>query len=454
MASTYLTNTFSSPTNNYKWTLSVWVKRSALGTNPANGNYIFQTYPSGQGYSRLYFDPTDKIQFDGEDTSQSNAFNLKTTRRFRDTNAWYHIVLKWDVTQGTASNRVKIYVNGVEEGNYGTETYPAQNTTYPINRDKLHNIGRHNSDTNTYFDGVMSHFHFTDGYSYDASTFGSTDSTTGEWKINTSPSITMGTNGFTILKDGMTITDQSSNSNNWTLANGTLTKTEDCPSNVFATLNEISKPSSATLSFGNNYAQTSGSSRDTLFSTIGVSSGKYYAEFKLVAGESGSVRMDFGINGDPAEIVRSVVPIGNGATGYSFDTESAVKVTNGSSAGSFGSTFSIGDIGMLAVDFDNLKIYFGKNGTWFNSGDPTSGSTGTGSAFNITAPSSTPSGFYHFGVSDHSTGYNQTFASNFGNGYFGTTAVSSAGTNASGIGIFEYDVPTGYTALSTKGLNL
>ena len=47
-----------------------------------------------------------------------------------------------------------------------------------------------------------------------------------------------------------------------------------------------------------------------------------------------------------------------------------------------------------------------------------------------------------------------TWGNNFGNGYFGTTAVSSAGTNASGNGIFEYDVPAGYTALSTKGLNL
>ena len=79
----------------------------------------------------------------------------------------------------------------------------------------------------------MSHIHFNDGYVYPASTFGSTDSTTGEWKINTSPSMTMGTNGFTILKDGNIITDQSSNSNNFTLVAGTLTKTEDCPSNVF-----------------------------------------------------------------------------------------------------------------------------------------------------------------------------------------------------------------------------
>ena len=82
----------------------------------------------------------------------------------------------------------------------------------------------------------MSHFHFVDGQQYDASVFGSTDATTGEWKINTSPTMTMGNNGFTILKDGNTITDQSSNSNNFTLGAGTLTQTEDCPSNVFATM--------------------------------------------------------------------------------------------------------------------------------------------------------------------------------------------------------------------------
>jgi hypothetical protein len=88
-----------------------------------------------------------------------------------------------------------------------------------------------------YFDGSMSHFHFVMATALAPTVFGSTDSTTGEWKINTSPSFTYGNNGFTILKDGNTITDQSSNSNNFTLGGGTLTKTEDCPSNVFATLN-------------------------------------------------------------------------------------------------------------------------------------------------------------------------------------------------------------------------
>ena len=123
-------------------------------------------------------------------------------------------------------------------------------------------IGTTDGSSN-YWNGLMSHVHFVDGTAYDASTFGSTDSTTGEWKINTSPSITMGTNGFTILKDGNTITDQSSNSNDFTLGGGTLTNTEDCPSNVFATLNPLYVVNAAqmpTLTNGN----TTGTSTSTV----------------------------------------------------------------------------------------------------------------------------------------------------------------------------------------------
>ena len=82
----------------------------------------------------------------------------------------------------------------------------------------------------------MSSFYYTDGYVYQASTFGEVDSDTGEWKINTDPSVTMGTLGFLVMENGNTITDQSSNSNDLTLGAGTLTATEDCPSDVFATL--------------------------------------------------------------------------------------------------------------------------------------------------------------------------------------------------------------------------
>ena len=99
-----------------------------------------------------------------------------------------------------------------------------------------------------------------------------------------------------------------------------------------------------------------------------------------------------------------------------------------------------------AIDLDNNKIYFGKNGTWQDSGDPTSGSTSTGAAYTIASDKIYIPAFASYGAAAN-------LAFNFGNGYFRTTAISSEGTNASGIGKFEYDVPTGYTAFSTKGLN-
>jgi hypothetical protein len=144
--------------------------------------------------------------------------------------------------------------------------------------------------------------------------------------------------------------------------------------------------------------------------------------------------------------------LGHQPDDYSY--ASTARKINDSNETAFGNTYTDGDIIGIALDLDNLKIYFSKNGVWQNSGDPTSGSTGTGAAFTITAPSSTTDGAYFFACSDDNTSAERRVAWNFGNGYFQTTAVSSAGTNASGNGIFEYDVPTGYTALSTKGLNL
>ena len=103
---------------------------------------------------------------------------------------------------------------------------------------------------------------------------------------------------------------------------------------------------------------------------------------------------------------------------------------------------------MMAIDIDNNKLYFGKNGTWEESGDPTSGATGTGATSTLASNTT-----YLVGCANYGYTTANSWEFNFGNGYFGTTAVSSAGSNASGLGIFEYDVPTGYTALCTKGLN-
>ena len=122
-------------------------------------------------------------------------------------------------------------------------------------------------------------------------------------------------------------------------------------------------------------------------------------------------------------------------------------IWNGSSTATGWNTFAVNDIINIAVDFDNGKAYFGTNGTWGNSSNPSTGTNG----YSFTVGSE----FWRMAVNCRETSKDGVFKCNFGNGYFGTTAVSSAGTNASGNGIFEYDVPTGgYTALSTKGLNL
>ena len=436
MANTYLTKTFSSGGNQRIWTLSFWVK---LNRGTGDDSYIL-TYAQGSGAT-----PRGSMEF--RSNANGNTFRVGfnptgsswtncdvDNRKFRDYSAWYHVVVAVDTTQATASNRVKIYINGEQET---VSTQPSQNFDTGFNHTHQTSFGRYENADSSYFDGVLSHIHFIDGTQYTASTFGSTDSSTGEWSINTSPSITMGTNGFTILKDGNTITDQSSNSNDFTLGGGTLTNTEDCPDNVFATFNFLNNNS--TLTNGNLTATTDNAQKFGSSSTLGVSSGKFYWEMKVNA-----TYLYTGVDYDPAEALRNNDPIRSHGWCYNADG----SVYNNGSGSSFGNTFTTGDIIGVALDATNSKLYFSKNGTWQNSGDPTSGSTGTG-AVSITANET-----YFAVMGDGGSSVGSGASANFGNGYFGTTVISSEGTNASGIGKFEYDVPTGYTALSTKGLNL
>ena len=454
MASTYLSRTPSSASNRKTWTWSAWVKRSSLST----GNQVLFQGIEGGFPEKIQFTGSDILEYD-HDISGTDYTVFVTDRRFRDTNGWYHIVVAKDTTQSTETNRVKIYVNGEQQSLSEYQLgYPPQNYDGAINNNVVHNIGANNSSSSEVFDGCMSHVHFTDGNVYDASTFGLTDATTGAWKINTAPNVTYGTNGYFIFNNDSSVTDQSGQSNNWTVATGTLTKTEDCPSNVFATLNPLADyHANITFSYGNNKTVSPGDRHDFAVSTLGmnVGSGKFYAEFKLVAA-AGSDHCVVGISdhnymGNNEELSQENYSIAyvNGGTLRSSGTNAATGV----------GTYTAGDIIGVAVDMENLKIYWHKNGTYVNSGDPTSGSTGTGavSIHNInTSPNSSSrgQGNYFLAVGNWHSGAASTWEANFGNGYFGTTAVSSAGTNASNNGIFEYDVPSGYTALSTKGLNL
>ena len=434
MATTKLTRTPASSGTGArkKMTWSWWVKRSKLGAT----QYLYNQYNSSDQYnSGILFQNDDKFRY-WDYGSSGNDLNLITNRKFRDTSAWYHIVLAIDTTQGTSSNRVKLYVNGVQETSFSTETYPNQDHQIRMNEAQVQQIGfqGYGSTYQSYFDGSMSHINFVDGLQLDASAFGSTDNTTGEWQITTAPSVTYGTNGFFILKDSNSVTDQSGNSNNFTVGGGTLTKTEDCPSNVFATLNALINTTTYNgdkLSNGNNTASSSTNYKGTIWSTLGASTGKYYWEAK--AGDGGNA---FGIVND--QINNNVWSLGSTGNYVIWNNNGNIERPSGSTAS--GTTFALNDIIGVAWNATDGEITFYKNGTAINSGTAYSVSGTQGTMF--------------ASVSDTSTGGNPTAHFNFGNGYFGTTAVSSAGTNASGNGIFEYDVPNGFTALSTKGLNL
>ena len=462
MASTYLNRsvtTTQADSARYKFTVSFWIKCSEATPN----TYIWQDYYSEAYRTFLKFN-SGTIHFRSKNNS-SDVVQLKSNQLFRDIHGWYHFVVVGDSTQATASDRVKIYVNGEQITSLSIATYINQNTGFEIaNNSWSQQIGaRNNSGSfSEHFSGSMSHFHYTESYAYAPTDFGETDATTGEWKIKTSPSITYGTNGFFILKDGNSVTDQSGNSNNFTVGGGTLTKTEDCPSNVFATLNPLDKYyGHIALTQGNNtFTQTlSSSSYAFVPSTLGFNSGKWYWEMKCVSGHSDNW---YGTGITSSQCTANNNALGNNANdyalyGYSYGGGLASSYTNATRTNQ-GTTYTAGDILGCAVDCDNLAIYFSKNGVWMSNasntqGVPTSGGSKTGSFFTIQAPSNTINGFYLPAACYYDArAAVQSF--NFGNGYFGTTAVSSAGTNASGIGIFEYDVPTGFTALSTKGLNL
>tara|TARA_R110002096_G_scaffold56480_1_gene144164 strand:+ start:61 stop:1398 length:1338 start_codon:yes stop_codon:yes gene_type:complete len=445
MANTYISRSNASGTSTQKGTISVWIKSS----EEPNGNNqtTLASWGDANNHGALLWNGSDKI--DAFDYQSGYASQLQTNALLRDCSAWYHIVYSWDTTLSTANDRQKIYINGIEQ-TYSTRTNYSSGATTSWNANSYSmRVGALNSSS--YFRGSMSHIHFIDGIQYPATTFGETDATTGQWKIKTSPSVTYGTNGFSILKDGNTITDQSSNSNDFSLGAGTLTKTEDCPSNVFATLNTLdgmSMASGCTFSNGNTSVVCASNNYTPYGTTIGVNKGKWYAEFKAKANMGDGMVGVFANLGDTGYALTR--PANSyawyNASGGNVKTNNA-NMTGGASVG----TYATNDIIQIALDLDNNKLHFNKNNTgWLYSGNPATNAGG----YAITDPDSTELGFYFMTAIDWGGGVRGNWECNFGNGHFGTTAVASAGTNASGNGIFEYDVPTGYTALSTKGLNL
>ena len=465
MASTRLTRTFSGNGDRQKFTFSAWIKRSTFAQSFlwTTGSY------SSSSMTQWLFDSDGTLGLYDYNSSGSVLSNVVTNRKFLDTNAWFHFVIRVDTTQSTAADRIRIYVNGVQETSFSAANYPGQNNNYIYSESiTAQYFGQRADQGNTSsFEGSMSHIHWTDGYSYDASSFGETDSTTGEWKIKTNPSVTYGTNGYFILKDGNSVTDQSGNTNNFTVS-GNLTNTEDSPSNNFCTLNTSQRSRMNTnnsgdyLTNGANTFDTSSSNgiKAIVNGSIGAQSGKFYWEYKvitntrLIAGISSGLEQKFPQTYYDEQEYSAITMNLNGAITGRYRGSAIDEFSSGTSN-------TTNDIIGVALDMDNKALYIHKNGTYISNGSavgvPTSGSSRTGSLIEGLAGSRDdyiPDGEFMFPVvMDVSNSGVAKAEFNFGNGSFGTTAISSEGTNASNIGKFEYDVPAGYTALCTKGLN-
>ena len=452
--SPYLNRTPSSAGNRQTWTTSFWIKRTTLGTS----QHIFSTYTGTASINtQCDFRTDNTFQFYDSPGSGSYNWYYLTNRVFRDVSAWYHFVLAVDTTQSSASDRVKIYVNGVQETSFSSSTNPSQNdNTADWNNNSEHRIGRHSSN---YLDGYLTEFHNVDGLQLLPTSFGEFDNN-GVW-IPKKYTGSYGTNGF-FLQFKQTGTSQNSsgigadtsgNDHHWAVNNLAATDiTEDTCTNNFATFNPLFRSNfdnDGTFLEGNCQRDfTDNANRGYGMSTIGVTSGKWYWEIKLIGSDVS--RIGIGVGYDGLSAFTSPFYDNNPSLGMHFYSSASVSA-NGSTQ-SYGSAASANDIFMYALDMDNHLIWLGVNGSWFNSATVTEIQNSTATN-DITTKLSSQT-FLNSGepvfpmVNDLSTTGASQFQINFGNPPFSI----SSGNNDGKYGNFEYAPPSGYYALCTKRL--
>ena len=432
---TYLTGSDKvTATSNKIGSFSFWIKRTGLGTN-AGG--IIKVYDDANTGAYIGFKDDDTFFVEETNSGGTAIVNLITNAVFRDTSAWYHFLVAYDTAQGTDTNRVKLYINGTQPS-LGTATYPSQDTNLLIlgSSNPKHEVGV-NSDgaSGKYYLAQLLHVDGTALSNTDTGEFDSDSPTI--WKPVDVSGTTLGNNGYFLsMEDSSnfgTATGKAFTANNFT---ATDQSTDTCTNNgnTFQPLDL--QASTQTLAEGNLKVTTdSGGDWEVMASTIGVTSGKFYFEAKLITLGSNAIIGVIDIN-DARLNTTSSYYIGQSTPGCGYQNNGARPDTGAS----FGNSYTANDIIGVAIDMDNLKVYFSKNGTFQNSGDPTSGATGTG-AQDLTANTT-----YCFAVS----GYSSTvWEANFGSPPY---AISSGNADGNGFGNFEYSVPSGYFSLCSSNL--
>ena len=431
------------------WTFSTWFKRGNLGSS----QWILDAYDGSNDEFHIYVSSGNAIGIYTTGGGFGNNLSISTNNLVRDVSAWYHLVVRCDTTQGTASNRLRIYLNGVE-ATYGTYNNFTENGQGQVSESGTkHWIGRRNAGD--YFDGYFAEMVLVDGSSLAPTSFGEFDSDSPKiWKPIDVSGLTFGTNGFYLdFEDSSNLGNDANGGTDFTEANlATTDQTTDTPTNNFATLNPLENyHAGGTFAEGNTYYTSVSSKHDFAISTMAMPAGKWYAEFKIHQDTDYNIVgiTDHGYQGSNQELSED-----NYSYAFvNYDSSNSIVRGNGSTILSSMPLFGNGDIVCVAVDLDNHKLYFRKNGdAWINSGNPESGATGTGavSIQNLSSVSSSyGQGVYFFGVGLWNTSASGNYDANFGNPAF---TISSGNADGNGYGNFEFAPPSGYLALCTKNL--
>ena len=354
--SSYLSRTPGSAGNRRTWTWSGWVKRGNLGSK-----YFFGAVNTGT--DSIGFTGTDIISIGFNDATEGK---IQTNRKFRDPSAWYHIVVAIDTTNGTAGNRMRLYVNGTEETSFAADVNPSENYDTGVNNTAQQTVGSLAAPSG-YFDGYLADVYLIDGSQLAASDFGETNDE-GVWVPKTY-SGSYGTNGIHLkFQDSSALGDDTSgNGNDYTANNLAATdQSTDTPTNNHCTLNVLDPiTGSVEVTEGARQVKFTGGDQDSVLGTIFQSKGKWYWEMKYVTagggGNWGITRKNFNVSVD------------FGSTSGSYAFRSGGDKINNNSAASYGSAWSADDIIQCAWDADNGKVFFGINNTWQASGDPAAG---------------------------------------------------------------------------------
>jgi hypothetical protein len=393
-ATAYLSRTFAA-TNGTTNTLSVWVKRGNIGARQVI--FGWSDNSSNALYVQFYNDSIELANL----TSGSTNLDLTTTQVFRDPSAWYHIVVVWDTTQATSTNRVRLYINGLQVTSFSTTVYPAQNASLQLGTSHPWNIGREGNTGNNPADMYMAEINFVDGQALTPSSFGSTNATTGVWQPAKYTG-TYGTNGFYLKFSNIALTsgsntglgqDFSGNGNYWNTNNISVTagSTYDAMTDV-PTLTSATVANYATLNPVDNGGNTLSNANLNIVgavdkltrSTIGMSSGKWYCEYTVVATGGSTV-----IGVATALAPNSYVGSNSQSWGYKQTGE---KLNNGTVV-AYGASYTVGDVIGIALDVDTGTLIFYKNNT--SQGTAFTGLT-SGPYFYAIA-SANPQGAWNFG---------------------------------------------------------